>query len=561
MSARIWISEIKFNDGTILKLEKNDIVVFVGPNNAGKSVSLRQIANQLMQTQLKQEIIEKITIETIGTLSDLQEHLKGISVDKSQFDSGNFNGFRFNVYIPHEKDKWDNPNTTGLNSLYHVFANTLNTEQRLSAANPAKSIKITSDVPQHPIHFLQKDPELEKFISNLFRQAFGTDLIVHRNAGSEVPLYVGEKPILENNEDRVSISYLKKLEKLDLLQRQGDGMRSFVGVMLNTFISDYSILFIDEPEAFLHPPQARLLGKMLSLDLQAERQLFLATHSENFLKGLLETKSSNLKVVRIQRNGKTNRINVLNSNDILEIWEDSLLRHSNVLDGLFHSRVIICESDSDAQFFSALISAEFEKSRDIAPDLLFISCGGKHRIPVAIKALKKLDVDIRVIVDFDVLSDINPLKSIIEGLHGDWKNFEQNWKTVKTQIEQKKPELTTEDVKKEIENILSKVSDRVFPSKNSQEIQKVLRKTSAWSIAKEVGKAFIPSGEASKAFDDLQNKTKNLGLNIIEVGELEGFVKSIGNHGPKWVSEVLTKDLKNDPELQIARDFIIQVIK
>lgn len=561
MNTRIWISEIQFNDNTILKLDRNDIVVFVGPNNAGKSVSLKQIGSILMNSQSNQNIIKKVTIETVGTLSDLQEHLKSISLDKEQFNSGNFNGFRFNVYLPNEQHNWNNPNGRGLNSLYHVFVNTLNTEQRLLASNPPQSIKITKEVPRHPIHFLQKDTDLENIINDLFRQAFGTDLIVHRNAGSEVPLYVGDKPIIEENEDRVSISYLKKLEQLDLLQFQGDGMRSFVGVILNCFISAYSILFIDEPEAFLHPPQARLLGKMLALDLQAERQLFLATHSENFLKGLLETNANNLKVVRIQRNGKLNRINVLDSSEINNLWNDSLLRHSNVLDGLFHSKVIICESDSDARFFSALISAEYEKTKEIAPDILFISCGGKHRIPVAIKALKTLGVDIRVITDFDVISNESPLKNIILELQGNWLDFEKNWKIVRKQIEQKKPELTTDDVKQELQDILDKITDRVFPSKSSQEIQKVLKKASAWSTAKEVGKAFIPNGEASKAFDEFQIQTKNLGLYIIEVGELEGFVKSVGNHGPKWVSEVLMKDLKNDSELSNAREFINQVIK
>lgn len=65
------------------------------------------------------------------------------------------------------------------------------------------------------------------------------------------------------------------------------GLRSFVGVLLNAFVSYQSILFIDEPEAFLHPPQARLLGKMLAKDLPPERQLFLATHSADPFKRVI----------------------------------------------------------------------------------------------------------------------------------------------------------------------------------------------------------------------------------------------------------------------------------
>ena len=310
----------------------------------------------------------------------------------------------------------------------------------------------------------------------------------------------------------------------------------------------------------IHPPQARLLGKMLAKDLPADRQLFLATHSESFLKGLLDANVTNLKIIRIQREGSINKVSMLNSSDINHIWNDSLLRHSNVLDGLFHSKVVICESDSDSRFFSAVLSALFDNTNSIAPDVLFINCGGKHRIPTAVKALKKLNVPIKVVADFDVLNNTYPLKEIFEDLGGTWLDVEVDWKLVKREIEQKRPEFLTADAKKEIETILNSITDRIFPKPKISEIQKTLKKASAWTEAKEVGKAFIPSGNASQAFERIQVKFIEKGLLILEVGELESFVKSIGNHGPKWVSEVLVKDLKNDRELEPARQFVNQLI-
>ena len=38
-----YISKIHFNDGTSLDIQQNDIIIFVGPNNAGKSQSLKDI--------------------------------------------------------------------------------------------------------------------------------------------------------------------------------------------------------------------------------------------------------------------------------------------------------------------------------------------------------------------------------------------------------------------------------------------------------------------------------------------------------------------------------------
>ena len=337
-------------------------------------------------------------------------------------------------------------------------------------------------------------------------------------------------------------------------------MRSFVGVLLNAFISEHSILFIDEPESFLHPPQARLLGKMLAKDLPSTRQLFLATHSEDFLKGLLDANTNKLRIIRIQRDGLINKITSLTSLDIENVWKDSLLRHSNVLNGLFHTKVIICESDSDCRFFSAVLSAQFDDTNSVAPDILFTHCGGKHRIPIVVKALAKLNVPIVVVSDFDVLNDTNPLKEIYEDLGGTWSDIENDWKIVKQAIEQKRPEFLTADLKKDIENIFSSTTERVFPKEKMTEIQKALRKASAWSEAKEVGKSYIPSGDATKAFERMQQKLKEKSFLILEVGELESFIKSEGNHGPTWVNNVLTKDLKTDRELETARKFVCQFL-
>lgn len=559
---KIWISEIEFNDGTKIALDKNEIVVFVGPNNAGKSATLKE-ASSLLKSKVngKQsaKVLRDLTISKVGDEATFKTFLESISTKKFLGNpEPHFQGFGFNIYAPQIGKSWTNSDN-GLGEVSSIFANMLGTEDRLKAANPAPNIKLTSEAINHPIHFLQKNDDLEAKFSNYFRQAFGTDLIVHRNAGSEVPLYVGEKPLMAQGEDRVSNNYLNELEKRDLLHEQGDGMRSFVGVLLTSFVSNHSMLFIDEPEAFLHPPQARLLGKMLAKDLPSERQLFLATHSEDFLKGLLDANVSNLKIIRIQRNKTINKVSVLNSSDIESIWNDSLLRHSNVLNGLFHTKVVICESDSDCRFYSAVLSSLFDNTNNISPDILFIHCGGKHRIPVVIKSLMKLNVPIKVVSDFDVLNDSNPLQSIYSELGGDWSDIEQDWRIVKSSIDQKRPELQTTELKKEIEEILASAQEQIFPKEKIKEIQKSLKKASAWAHAKEVGKPFIPNGGPTQAFDRLQFKLKAVGLLVLEVGELEGFVKSIGNHGPKWVSDVLSKNLKHDPELEIARQFVMQL--
>ena len=75
MATRIWISEITFSDETTLRFEKDDIVVFVGPNNAGKSASLKESATLLRVKTNKGKVLKDIVIEKEGDEAEFLENL------------------------------------------------------------------------------------------------------------------------------------------------------------------------------------------------------------------------------------------------------------------------------------------------------------------------------------------------------------------------------------------------------------------------------------------------------------------------------------------------------
>ena len=124
-------------------------------------------------------------------------------------------------------------------------------------------------------------------------------------------------------------------------------------------------------------------------------------------------------------------------------------------------------------------------------------------------------------------------------------------------MDSKKPDLNTEEVRREIGELLSAVTTTIFPPKTKAEIQTVLKRTSPWAHAKLVGKAFVPSGDPSKACERLLSNLRAGGLHVVEVGELEGYVRTEGGHGPRWVNAVLTRELATDPELEAARKFVL----
>jgi hypothetical protein len=435
-------------------------------------------------------------------------------------------------------------------------------DERLNICNPPANVSLSQEGPTHPIHFLQRDDALELRLSSKFRKAFGVDLVVHRNAGSKVPLHIGERPTPAVGEDRVSLGYVERLESLPLLHTQGDGMRSFAGVLLATSVGRETILLIDEPEAFLHPPQARLLGTTLVQDRVGARQLFIATHSTDILRGVLDANSPDVKVIRLRRNGDVNFARLLENDRVRELWSDPLLRYSNILDGLFHEGVVVCEADSDCRFYAAVLEATYAARNPDSkrPDLMFTHCSGKARLPLVIRALREVDVPVLAIADFDVLSDEQPLKGIIVALGAEWSSFEPDWRIVKAAVDAKRPDLNVADVKRETERVLSRVSSAILPERDRSELQTILRRSSAWANAKLVGKAFVPSGDASRACDRLLTSLRSAGLHVVEVGELEGFVRTEDGHGPKWVNAVLARELGTDAALEEARQFTLRLV-
>ena len=467
----VHITSVTFSDGQKLSFSQSDVVVLVGPNNSGKSLCLRELQSLLAHPTTKTFALTDIEYASTGTKEELEEWLAENSYISGDSRNRTYSGYGYGVNLRLLNDYWGNP-SRGLNSLADVFCVRLSADDRLRLANPPESIKRVSQAPTHPIHYLYLDDSLAEKVSKLFKKAFGKDLIVHYAAGKEIPLHTGDAPIRSESRDRVSKEYIEDLEMLPRLDKQGDGMRSFAGILLHSVLMARSINLIDEPEAFLHPPQARLLGQLLVGEGgEKPRQTFIATHSRDILHGVLDANSTAVRVIRIQRDGDINRVSELNNDNIKTLWNDPLLRYSNVLSGVFHEHVVLCESDGDCRFYQAVADALFE-NLDTAkqPDVLFIHCGGKQRMPQIIKALRGLNVPVSVTPDFDVLNNDRPLRDIIESYGLDWNQFEKDWKIIKSHVDQSKPELKTSEVKREVDRILSEVTSDNFPREHADEI-------------------------------------------------------------------------------------------
>lgn len=517
---QIYLKRIKFNDDTNLCLKKNSIIIFTGANNSGKSQVLKDIELCLDESNRTSKIVVKESecdyYGTILTKTFLDEHFK--QNQKGIYESLELGcAFDTDSLISLLEDPLHN-------GFYKLFVNRLSTEMRLNSSNAL--IREFADE-RHPIYKLNRNEKLAQKVSDYFHQAFGVDLIVNRNEMQTIPLHVGQAPdktayTIDRQDD-----YYNQVAKLPKLQEQGDGMRSFVSILLNTFTSDYSITLIDEPEAFLHPPQARILGKMLAKNNSDKRQLIISTHSEDFLQGLLDADNENVIVIRINRENNINKMKVLENDKLKELWGNPLLRYSNILSGLFHGKVVVCESDYDCLFYQAIMNAVYENKNEIAPDVLFTHCGGKSRIKDVVSALKAVDVPVVAICDFDLLNESQDFKPLVTAFGLSWET------TISTDM---------------------KIIYDSMNAKNSSG-------NDAWKQIKKIGKAGFTGNEPA-AYEKVEKVCKSVGLFVVPVGEMECFDKTINKEKKDWVYyELENYDLKVEPKLEGAREFVQAVVE
>ena len=553
---------LTFSDDTTVQLDPTDVVIFVGPNNAGKSVALRELEERLRDQPIETIVVKSAARHDTGTSKGFRAFLDKYVRIRAQGANRVFSGYGINLTMGgNEKLAWPTPH---FRSFCPLFCMRIPTENRITASNPAEAVDPSEGVFSHPVHMLYDDDQLEEKISGYFSRAFGEDLILDRTSGRQLPLRVGQRLKPDAGEDRISKTYRDRLRASTvLLQSQGDGMRSFASVILHLLAPiTPSILLLDEPEAFLHPPQARLLGEIIATEKSTRAQLFVATHSPDVLHGLINVAPDHLRVLRIQRDGNINRIKELDKELVKKISSDPLMKYSSVMSGVFHERVIICESDADCMFYSSLLDLpDINGGRQ--PDVLFIHASGKDRMATLAEALVALDVPVDIFADIDVLNNLLVLKGIIEALDGNWADIESKAAAVKKAIEEQKPWLSVDEIKRSITDALDKEPpDGGSVKQLNSEIRSIFRKASPWDAVKEAGKAALPQGQATQQFLDLQCLCKKAGLWIVPVGEMEGFCKSIGGHGPGWVRRVIEqRDLATDAELDHARKFVHEMWK
>ena len=149
---------------------------------------------------------------------------------------------------------------------------------RIDSVQPQPSGDL-ADPPQNTFQLLFKDDnkraELRRIVYDAFRKYLvvdptniGTGTLRLKLSSVEPP-----SPEVERGLHSEALAFHSAAEPIDLYS---DGVKSFTGLMAEVIGGDPGILIIDEPEAFLHPALASLLGREISRATARSRKRLFA---------------------------------------------------------------------------------------------------------------------------------------------------------------------------------------------------------------------------------------------------------------------------------------------
>lgn len=532
---RLSITSITFNDGTAVRLPKDSMVLIVGPNNSGKSQALKDVNHLVLYshggggvvvTAVEYEWLEATEIESWAN-SNLK-YIDNAGQRVYQTPSGSFNIESLRSTIIERRD-------------YSAYAQRIfmyaDGTYRLNAGNPVSLSELTDGQSDIPLLRLYRSVALEKQLDAQARAAFQEGVLVDRHQGAMVTLRIGDRPPEDFVEHVPTDNYIEELRKLPTLDQQGDGVRAYIGLLLFAIAGNQYVVLVDEPEAFLHPPQSRRLGRVFSSRTETQ-QVIAATHSADFLRGALQC-GNHVSVVRLTRSGQQNYAAVLDHDALQKLWSDPILKYSNILDGLFHDAVVLCESDADCMYYSAVLEHLYsDEPNGTGLDLLFVYSSTMHRFETVASALRAVDVPVIIVADIDVLRSQDKLEKLVTTLDGNWGAVAKYWSAATQGLEGRQP-LRKVPLQDAIARKMSELADEVVGDHDIEQLRRLLKTESGWDRLKQVGVPGLSAGDQTVACQKLIDDLQEAGLLVVPVGELERFVPEVGGHGPAWATKVL----------------------
>ncbi|HEV7586531.1 MAG TPA: AAA family ATPase [Longimicrobium sp.] len=515
-----------------LSFSPGPMTVFVGPNNSGKSLALRELEDFIesggeslghivagVEPDLPSPEVVREMVLSREVTDDGPPPPPGFTRVVRLKAPGEFNGRRAeDPAEPLGEQLIDlDAVTRALGDVDHLddeefallcravltlFLIRLDGQTRLALTQP-RAVGKPGDHPAHHLAVLWRDHEARERIRDITGDAFHLYFAIDRSSAhglfrirmaERAPMDAAE----EQGDDERARAYHGRAHDIAQLS---DGVRAFTGLTAAVMSADYRIMLVDEPEAFLHPPLARKLGKRLT-QLASERgaNVLASTHSPEFLMGCVQS-GQRTNVVRLTWRRGVATARLLAADKLGVMMKDPLLRSTGVLGALFHEGAIVCEADADRVFYAEINERLLAARGGGADGCLFLNAQNKQTIRRIVRPLREMGIPAVAVVDLDILKGREDFRDLLKATYVP-QVFWEPWEEQRARLQQK---LKGEDWKS--------------------------------------GGIYRTPREVRAAAKQLLGSCAEYGLFIVPVGELECWLPEleVGGHGPEWLTAVFQK--------------------
>lgn len=531
------IESITLKNDQIIELGK--ISILVGTNNVGKSQTLRDI-QQRMQNGITSKfvLLKEIKFTKPVEFEDLLTNLKiadsqhtigfkqiiGINNTLTGKDSYEINYDHFKQKFSQEEDlDW----TLGNISKFKVSH--LDSTTRLNLIKTTQSFNPDSEDPINMLQNLFIQKENEELLKLAFNDAFGMEIMLDYSGLKDFCLRVAKKFPEIPEDPRKAYLITKEYNKID---NQGDGFRSFIGIVLSLLFSKDRIILLDEPEAFLHPAQARYLGKWIADNSdKLSSQIIISTHNSNFLTGLLQS-DIKVDIYRLNRNADDTNFKLIPSEATENLSKSPMLSSQRVLEAIFHKAVIVCEADADRIVYQTVATLHHNNQ-----EVLFVYSHNKQTLKDVAALLIATQIPVGIIADIDILNDETDFKNLFHAVTQTEAPIEllTKRKEIAESVDNSSEQEALDKLKSNISEFLEQLSknEHTFGGAKGA-LNRIRKEASKWANPKKNGLEGFNEEIRIKVIE-LINELNKENIFIIPVGELEGWMDLGTSRKNNWI--------------------------
>lgn len=550
-----------------------NVNVLVGPNNSGKSQTLRDIHNYFITSNARKVLIQDIKLYDNYSSEYIIDSVENQEAPKD-INNSIFKGLNSNLISTHQREININSIKSQIKSggflkflqrqhFGPFFVSHLDASTRLNIASKKESHLPETGI-SNLLQALYHNKEAIESLQVAFKKSFNMDIVLDYSSLRQLILRIhkdinkiGKIP----DDPRDAYPILKGFNSLD---DQGDGFKSFTGVVLSLLLSKNRLILLDEPEAFLHPAQARFLGYWIGEFCEKnDIQIIIATHDSNFLSGLIKG-NQKTNIFRLDRKKNETKFKQIEHSLLTQLIRSPLLASQRVLETLFNNATIVCEADADRIFYSSISTKIFENQ-----NILFIHAQNKQSIKHVISLLKQIGINCGTIVDIDILNNHHELKNLLDSFSVKGEDLEKILE-LRQEIDNNYSGLTDESIVSQIQESLGDLLKLIEKSDNhSQNIEtsrielgKILKIKNKWKLLKEKGFEALDN-EFQVKFSNLVEITKKYNIHIVPVGVLESWMDLGIKKKNKWIVKAIEKIYnKNIPDnLRIFIETVLKLIE